>query len=300
MILFNGEEVIYERFPDGTLSMNVADLPFSHVQKPCITWHYENDAEFMVVAFLKGYLDTNNIGDECILDMPFVPNGRMDRVEGNGDVFTFKYFANLINFLGFEHVIVLDAHSDVTGALFHRVAHVFPDNFIKSVIAGLKAQVEVDDLLVFYPDEGSMKRYSKRTDNPYCFGIKNRDWKTGDILNLEIMTNKQQLEGKTILIVDDICSRGTTFYHSALALKELGVKDIYLYITHCEKTILDGKLFTAENIDLIKHIFTTNSIFNKEKIEEYVTALGGEKASLDYVMHVYKSKFTIMDIEGEY
>ena len=61
--------------------------------------------------------------------------------------------------------------------------------------------------------------------------------------------------------MDDICSRGGTFLYSAKALKALGAGDIYLYISHCENTILEGEVLTGE---YITGVFTTNSIFTKE------------------------------------
>ena len=42
--------------------------------------------------------------------MPYIPNARQDRVKGPEDVFTLKYFANVINALGFRTVTVLDPH----------------------------------------------------------------------------------------------------------------------------------------------------------------------------------------------
>lgn len=60
--------------------------------------------------------------------------------------------------------------------------------------------------------------------------------------------------------------RGGRFLHSARKLKELGANKIYLYITHCENTILEGELLTS---GLIEKVYTTDSIFTKEheKIE---------------------------------
>jgi ribose-phosphate pyrophosphokinase len=119
---------------------------------------------------------------------------------------------------------------------------------------------------MFYPDEGAMKRYSGLVNLPYAFGIKKRNWETGKIEGLDVAGAVDQITGKDILIVDDICSRGGTFYHSAKKLKELGAKDIYLYVSHCENTILEGELLDG---DLIKKVFTTDSIFTKshEKVE---------------------------------
>ncbi len=120
--------------------------------------------------------------------------------------------------------------------------------------------------LIFYPDEGSMKRYSSAAPMEYVFGVKRRDWETGRIEGLDVIGDMEKIKGKNILIIDDICSRGGTFLHSAKKLKELGANKIYLYVTHCENTILEGELL---NDDLIEKVFTTKSIFTKEheKIE---------------------------------
>ena len=111
-----------------------------------------------------------------------------------------------------------------------------------------------------------MKRYSAMFDLPYVFGIKKRDWSTGEILGLEAAGRTELIAGSRILIIDDICSRGGTFFHSAKALKALGAGEIFLYVSHCENTILDGELLTS---GLVDRVFTTNSIFTKEheKIE---------------------------------
>ena len=67
------------------------------------------------------------------------------------------------------------------------------------------------------------------------------------------MGSTDKIKDSKILIVDDICSRGGTFYHSAKALKAAGAKNIYLYISHCEETVLDGDLYKEK---LVEKIFT--------------------------------------------
>ena len=125
---------------------------------------------------------------------------------------------------------------------------------------------------MFYPDEGAGKRYSGMIPLPYAFGIKKRDWKTGNILGLDVAGDVESISGKNILIVDDICSKGGTFFFSAKKLKELGAKNIYLHITHCENTIFEGQLLSGE---LIKRIYTTNSILTKNHAMIEVTKLEG-------------------------
>ena len=63
--------------------------------------------------------------------------------------------------------------------------------------------------------------------------------------------------GKDVLIIDDICSKGGTFKYSAIELKKLGAKNIYLYISHCENVIDIEALKEAG----ITKVFTTNSIY---------------------------------------
>ena len=121
---------------------------------------------------------------------------------------------------------------------------------------------------MFYPDEGACKRYSGMFRLPYAFGIKNRDWKTGDIKGLDVSGMTDCIRDKNNLNIDDISSRGGTYYFSAKKLKELGAKEIYLYISHCENTILKGDVLTS---GLIKKVFTTHSIFTEkdERIEVF-------------------------------
>ena len=61
--------------------------------------------------------------------------------------------------------------------------------------------------------------------------------------------------------MDDICSRGGTFTHTAAALKEAGAKEIFLYVSHCENTIFKGSVLTDGQIT---RVFTTNSIYRGE------------------------------------
>ena len=92
------------------------------------------------------------------------------------------------------------------------------------------------------------------------------NWQTGKIKDLMVSGDTDLIEGARVLIVDDISSRGGTFYHSALKLKELGAEELYLYVTHAENTILEGNVLKG---DLFKKVYTTDSIFRKshEKME---------------------------------
>ena len=266
MIKINGQKVTIYAFPDNTKLFTTTSLSdiynWGRVDRSIqITWHYESDDEMVSLMYITKHLQAHGATNIGLL-MPYIPNARMDRVKCHTDVFTLKYFAEFINSLGFSYVIVLDPHSYVSEALINNIRVMNPRDYI------IDATNDCTPNLLFFPDEGAMKRYSSLLSKEYAFGIKRRDWATGKIEGLDVAGCVDKIKDSRILIVDDICSRGGTFYHSAKKLKELGAKEIYLYITHCENTILEGELLTS---GLIEKAYTTNSIFTKEheKIEVF-------------------------------
>ena len=255
MIQINGKKVTLNHFPDGTLL--IKELA-PETEKTVITWLYENNEEMVALYFLANHLKAKGVKN-MELNMPYIPNARQDRVKAPEDVFTLKYFAQMINSLGFSKVTVLDAHSYVSEALIDNICVKTPKENVEKVLERISKEGE--EILLFYPDEGPMKRYSALCDKPYVFGMKKRDWTTGKIQGLDVQGQTELISGSKVLIVDDICSRGGTFYHSAKALKNLGAGEIYLYVSHCENSILEGELLTS---NLIEKVFTTNSIFTKQ------------------------------------
>lgn len=251
MIEYNGKKVDLNHFPDGTLLIKEEA---ENKKEAVLCWKFETNEEMVALYFLTKHLKAKGVS-KIVLELPYIPNARQDRVKKPEDVFTLKYFAEFINSLGFYEVVVLDPHSYVSEALIDRICIRTPKEAVEQVIAHLGGK---ENLLLFFPDEGAMKRYSAMFDLPYVFGIKKRDWTTGDILGLDVAGRTELIAGSRILIIDDICSRGGTFFHSAKALKGLGAGNIYLYISHCENTILEGDLPVT---DWITHIYTTDSIF---------------------------------------
>jgi ribose-phosphate pyrophosphokinase len=256
-------EIEQSSFPDGTLHIN---LPDTHIY--AIKWAYESDAELFTLICIAKHYDYPGME----LYLPYIPHARMDRVKSETDVFTLKYFCEVINSLNFKTVWVMDAHSNVSLALLDRVRQMNVEDTIYDTIykvtceiaGGYDHQQRMDaqaNLVVFFPDEGAMKRYSDMANMPYAFGIKKRDWETGKILGLDIM-NAELVKGKNVLIIDDICSRGGTFLHAAKALKAAGANRIFLHVTHAEKTMVEGEMYN--NLDLVERIYTTDSIFNIE------------------------------------
>ena len=252
MIKLNGVEIKLDKYPDGTFLFKNIPSSIGGWHSSIIEWFFDAMEEFAAVVYIARYCLDHKVTP--YLYMPYIPDARMDRVKHENELFTLKYFAQTINSLHFGKVEVLDPHSDVSAALFNKVHVESPNRMIEDAVK----KIASNNLMMFYPDAGSMKRYSSAVHLPYAFGIKNRDWETGEIKGLDLSGEIDQLPGKDILIVDDICSRGGTFYYSAKKLKEAGVGKIYLYITHCENTIYEGELL--KNNGLVEKIYTTDTI----------------------------------------
>ena len=253
-------------FPDGTKLLKFDPRRDEYT----ITWLYDSDDELFQLIALTKHL--KNRGCKVWLNLPYVPNARMDRVKNKDEVFTLKAFADTINWLGFEEVRISNPHSTVSEALFDRV---WVDFYCVAVDVKKIVETATNGIdVLYFPDEGACKRYSDLLaflKLPVAFGIKKRDWKTGKILGIDV-AGYDDIKGKNILMVDDICAYGGTFLHSALRLKELGANEISCYVTHLENSVMDpqkGKLINTKwyshdgktSEDLIKTIYATNSIF---------------------------------------
>ena len=263
MIKLNGRVVEQNRFPDGTLALKEMDFSLlSDNFVNWIDWMYDGDEEMFTIMSLVDLIRRNSQG-RIYLKMPYLPNARMDRIKTDTENFALKVFANWINGLGFDRIFVENVHSNVSNALVNNIVDSLPDDDIKTITK------DYDFDVIFFPDEGACKRYKdmdviNELGLPIAFGIKNRDWKTGDILNLDVMG--ADVKDKKVLIIDDICSKGFTFYYSGMKLRELGASDVRLYVTHCEDTIRGGKILDT---DVVSKVYTTDSIchYDGDKIE---------------------------------
>jgi ribose-phosphate pyrophosphokinase len=252
MIKVNGEVYEYAFYPAGELIMSY-EIPTSN-EWIYIEWNFENLIEQVVLYNLVLHINEQDPSKKMCLRMEYCPNGRMDRIKDYSEVFTLKYFATFLNNLPLYEVTILDPHSNVTPALIDRV-YVDSDR-LESLIEEVMGLVKPD--LIYYPDESAKKKYGDFIKHPSIYGVKDRDWKTGKIKSVLTMNPEDiDLKGRSILMVDDICSKGGSYFYGGKALKELGVGKLYLFISHCENSILDGELI---NSGLLERIYTTRSI----------------------------------------
>ena len=260
----NNEEIFFEKDP-------------SYIK---IIWLYESDEEMVFLMYIvKHFREISENEPKIELIMPYIPNARMDRVKNKNEVFTLKYFAEFINSLNFWKVKVLDPHSDVSLSLINKV-YVDESELAPMLFTILMKIKERDkNLVVYFPDASAKKRYEDLVEFLPCLGscqgITTKNHDNGEINGIEVVCDSElHLNGKSVLIIDDIVSYGNTMYLGAKKLKELGVERIYAFASHVEETCIHneyGAMQKAFDEGLIEKLFTTNSIYinvpEYEKIE---------------------------------
>lgn len=291
MIAVNGQNTGFiTNFNDGTKHIRFTQAFNRHnLGKDLVfTWLYDSDEEMMTLYYLVKYFrSTDYMFDNSTytLKVPYLPNARMDRVQeyfsnieksNPREVFTLKFFCELINSLNFDKVITFDVHSNIALGLLDNCEDWSPDPNVRSAIANVKALTE-KEIVIAVPDTGAYKRYSGLSSLKgleAISGIKIRDWHTREIKSLDLMAitpgiklEKNALRGKAVLMIDDIIGTGGTMSRMIDKLKsELGAEDIFIYCSHLENSALkygESKILDKIQDGTVKKIFTTDSIFRK-------------------------------------
>lgn len=201
--------------------------------------HSFNDLGFLLVA--TDALRRMGI-TKINLFLPYFPGARQDRVMVKGEALTVKIYADIINNMDFEQVFILDPHSEVTPALLNRVK-VFDNHQLAKQVLGNET-----NYCLIAPDGGALKKVYKLAqflgdlDMPNLEDLaylpqpsviecsKSRDVQTGKLSEFKVFAD--DLQGKTCVIVDDICDGGGTFLGLAKALKAKNAGKLILVITH--------------------------------------------------------------------
>lgn len=257
MLLLNGWSLETGAFPNGESWVNIRDQielkHYNHVEMV-----FESNDDLINLMCVKRFLDEKEV--KAMLVTRYFPYSRMDRYNSHY-AFSLKYVADFINSLGFSKVIIHEPHSDVVSALVNRVS-VY--SWIESILPKICKTICFDctqDLICF-PDAGAVKRYGMKLNLPYCYGQKERDFKTGQIIGLKLETTATNV--RKVLIVDDLCSRGGTFLEMGKCLKNTfgNEVEIYLAVAHCENNVFNGELLNVDSP--IKQIFTSSSLIRAE------------------------------------
>ena len=185
--------------------------------------------------------------------IPYFGFQRQDRKDQPRVPITAKLVANLITTAGADRVMTMDLHSAQIQGFFDipfdhlYAAPVLVDHFLR---------LRVPNVVVVAPDIGSVKMaraYAKRLSASLAIVDKRRPSPDA----VEMMNVIGDVEGKNVVIFDDIVSTGSTLVEAARALRDAGAKDIYAAGTH-GVLCADAKERITQSV--VKELVITDSI----------------------------------------
>ena len=220
----------------------------------------------------------HQMGKTCILKLWYVPNARMDRIQHENESFTLKTYCKLVNAMGFDEVRIFDPHSDVAPALLDR-CKVIKGEVFRRLAVGKVLENEGLAPVIVYPDAGAEHRYGGAANDQFIVGFKQRDWLTSYVKGY-MLTNPEKMEGRPVLIFDDIVAHGYTMKFLIEEIEKHPHGQIYICTSHLEQSYFDTvaplhKLCIEKGVNLI----TTDSIDHSRYIDpascstDYITEM---------------------------
>lgn len=276
MIKLNSKEVKMGLFPNGEKSYHKETIVVNEWETNIVQFKFEGNESLMDLYFIMQHIKYNKGQyNLTVLYMGYMPYSRMDR-DSKEYLFTLNYIKDLFGTFGKVDVVIDEPHSEVTLAVLNTLPLITAEEEYVTIKLGEKLLrekgLDETNTVLVLPDAGATKRYgsllrdstSPLADLEQINIEKRRDFATGKILSIDIAAKdaNKSVEGMKAIIIDDLCSRGGTFLGAAVALREMGITEIYLVVTHCEETILEGYIPTS---DLITEVHTTNSIISDNK-----------------------------------
>ena len=190
---------------------------------------------------------------KVIAVIPYFGWARQDRKDKPRVSIGAKLVANLLKAAGVDRVMTCDLHADQIQGFFDiPVDHVYAS---KVFIPYLKS-LHIDNLAIAAPDMGGAKRanaYAKDLACPVIVCHKSRE-RANVVANI---TAIGEVEGKNVVIVDDMIDTAGTLCKAADVLMEKGAASIRACATHA---VFSGHAYDNINRSSLKEVFVTDTI----------------------------------------
>jgi ribose-phosphate pyrophosphokinase len=188
--------------------------------------------------------------------MPYYGYARQDRKDEGRVPITAKLVANLITRAGADRALAVDLHApQIQGFFDVPVDHLYGAPVLNAYFAKMK--LPPGEMVVVSPDEGSIKRalgHSKRLKARLAIVDKRRssaeDTEQENIIGAPV-------EGKTVVMFDDLISTAGSICGAADKLHEAGARDIWVAATH---GLFCGPAFERLEAAPIRKVVVTDSI----------------------------------------
>jgi len=167
--------------------------------------------------------------------VPYLCYARKDRKTQTRDPVTTRYVAALFEAVGTDRIVTLDVHNLVAfqnafrcGTDHLEARKLFVDYFVE--------QLREEELIVLSPDVGGMKRaeafrdaLARSTSKSIPTGFMEKQRARGIVSGETLFADVQ---GRTVIIIDDLISTGTTIARAAKACREKGARRVYVAASH--------------------------------------------------------------------
>lgn len=172
--------------------------------------------------------------------IPYFGFARQDRKDKPRVSIGAKLVANLLTAAGVDRIVTMDLHADQIQGFFEvPVDHLFASSIFVPYLQSLNTP----NLVLASPDTGGTKRanaYAKYLNAEMAFCYKQR--KKANVI--ESMTVIGDVEGRDVILVDDIIDTGGTLVKAAGLMMDKGAKSVRAMCTHA---VLSGN--AAEKIE---------------------------------------------------
>jgi ribose-phosphate pyrophosphokinase len=222
--------------------------------------------------------------------MPYFGWARQDRKDKPRVPIAAKLIAKMLESAGATRIITMDLHADQIQGFFERpVDHLFASTIFLPYLRSLN----LDNLCIASPDMGGSKRaysYSKALQSDVVICYKQRE-KANIVTHMELIG---EVEGKNVVLVDDMVDTAGTLTKAADLMIERGAKSVRAITTH---GILSGSAYERIENSALEELIITDSIY-KEHQSDKINVLSCANLFADVMQRVHSntsisSKFII-------
>ena len=190
---------------------------------------------------------------KVIAVMPYFGWARQDRKDKPRVSIGAKLVANLLCAAGVDRIMTCDLHADQIQGFFDiPVDHIYAS---KVFIPYLKS-LNIENLAIAAPDMGGAKRanaYAKELACPVIICHKSRE-RANVVASI---TAIGEVEGKNVVIVDDMIDTAGTLTKAADILIEKGAKSVRACATHA---ILSGPAYDRINASKLSEVYVSDTV----------------------------------------
>ena len=221
---------------------------------------------------------------QVVAVMPYFGWARQDRKDRPRVPIGAKLVANMLMAAGVDRVMTMDLHADQIQGFFDVPVDAL---YASGIFVPYIKSLNIEDLSIAAPDMGGAKRantYSKLLGTPIIISHKERA--KANVVGK--MTAIGDVEGRNVLIVDDMIDTAGTICMAADMLMSRGAKSVRAAITH---PVLSGPAYERINESALEEVIVTDTIpLNPNKDLHKFTVLSVADLFADVIERVHNYK----------